>query len=59
MTVPTTGKLAKLGHDMESERVTPDLPGESLVVVMERGTVTIRESGETDAWITSDYMVQL
>jgi hypothetical protein len=58
MTVPTTGKLAKLGHDMEQSGSLPTCR-ESLVVVMERGTVTIRESGETDAWITSDYMVEL
>jgi len=56
---PLDGISTVLGHDLTEDRVSPRLPGESLVVVMQRDTVTIRESGETDAWITSDCMVEL
>jgi len=58
--IPTTGKLAQLGHDMESERVTPELPGESLMIIMQTDdTVTFRKAGKPDQWITSNYMVEL
>jgi len=48
-----------LGHDLTQDRVSPRLPGESLVVVMQGDSVTLREVGETDAWITSDNAVEL
>ena len=50
----------RFGHDMEVGRVTPELPGESLMVIMQTDdTVTFREAGESDAWLTADHMVEL
>jgi len=49
-----------LGHDLQKERVSPRLPDGNLMVIMQTDdTVTFREAGETDAWLTSDYMVEL
>jgi len=36
------------------------LPGESLIVIMQTDdTVTFREAGEPEAWLTSDCAIQL
>lgn len=49
-----------LGHDLKENRVTPELPGESLIVIMQTDdTVTFREAGEPEAWLTADNMVEL
>jgi hypothetical protein len=58
--IPTNGKLQELGHDMEQERVDPELPGKELAVAPQTDeTVTMVNMDNPNEYINADNMEML